>query len=215
MLVDVLLEDNPLFIIDVGASGGIDSRWSDFTCHYKSVLFEPDKKEYQRIKSNAGDNSIVLQTALLDMKKETDFYICKNQELSSVYLPNFKVINNYNNPGRFEVIDKIRLTTDKLDNVLKKNKIKNSDFIKLDTQGSELSLLNGSKDYLEHTIGLQVEAGFVELYDQQPLFNDVDMFMKSMNFQLIDIKRYFWKRKQSNFFSQNSPFYGTDESIGN
>ena len=215
MLVDVLLEDNPLFIIDVGASGGIDSRWSDSTCHYKSVLFEPDKKEYQRIKSNAGDNSIVLQTALLDMKKETDFYICKNQELSSVYLPNFKVINNYNNPGRFEVIDKIRLTTDKLDNVLKKNKIKNSDFIKLDTQGSELSLLNGSKDYLEHTIGLQVEAGFVELYDQQPLFNDVDMFMKSMNFQLIDIKRYFWKRKQSNFFSQNSPFYGTDESIGN
>ena len=60
--------------------------------------------------------------------------------------------------------------------------------------------LNGSKDYLEHTIGLQVEASFVELYDQQPLFNDVDMFMKSMNFQLMDIKRYFWKRKQSNLF---------------
>ena len=75
MFVDVLFENNPLFIVDIGANSGIDSRWSDFTKHYKSVLFESDKKEYQSIKPNTRDNSIVLQTTLLDMKKQLDFYV--------------------------------------------------------------------------------------------------------------------------------------------
>ncbi len=43
----------------------------------------------------------------------------------------------------------------------------------------------------------------------------VDVLLEDNPLVIIDIKRYFWKRKQSNVFSQNSPFYGTDESIGN
>ena len=33
-----LLENNPLWIVDVGASGGIDSRWMNFTKSPEQIL---------------------------------------------------------------------------------------------------------------------------------------------------------------------------------
>ena len=35
-----------------------------------------------------------------------------------------------------------------------------------------------------------------ELYKNQPLFNEVNSFLNQNNFELFDIKRYFWKKKQ-------------------
>ena len=200
MLGDKVLVNNPLIIVDVGASGGINSRWGNFTNYFKGILFEPDPRVYKQLKSNASDNLLVLDTALLDLKTETVFYLCKKQELSSVFLPNFSLLEKFYDPDRFEVIKKIKLNTDKLDTVLRKNRIKNIDFIKLDTQGSELLILKGSTASLQNAIGLQIEVNFIELYNNQPLFNDVDDFIRKMGFELFDIKRYFWKRNNSKSF---------------
>ena len=39
-----LLLNNPLWIVDVGASGGIHPRWRNLTSCLKCILFEPDLK---------------------------------------------------------------------------------------------------------------------------------------------------------------------------
>ena len=94
---------------------------------------------------------------------------------------------------RFEVQKNIRLNTDTLNNQLIKVGVNEVDFIKIDTQGYELPILQGSYDYLDSVIGLEIEVEFVEMYKGQPLFNEVNGFVKSKGFSLVDLKRYYWK----------------------
>ena len=198
MIENSLLENNPLWIVDVGAAGGIHSRWKNFTSHFKAILFEPDPAAYEIIKLKDRDNLIFLNSALSDKIKKINFHILRKRELSSVYLPNFDFLNKFYEPERFEVIKKIKIKTDTLDNQLRKNNIAQIDFIKMDTQGHELPILKGSVEILNNVIGLELEVEFVPLYKDQPLFNDVDNFVRKLGFELFDIKRYFWKRNNVN-----------------
>ena len=52
------------------------------------------------------------------------------------------------------------------------------DFIKLDTQGSELDILHGAGSLLDNCSGLQLEVMFSPLYEGQPLFADVDAYLR-------------------------------------
>ena len=69
---------------------------------------------------------------------------------------------------------KIKLKVNSLDNI---ENFK-PDFIKLDTQGSELEILKGSKKNLNECIGLEVEVEFQKMYENQNLFNEVFDFLK-------------------------------------
>jgi len=48
----MLLENNNLIIVDIGASGGIHPRWKNLTPHFIGILFEPDSREYYTLKEN-------------------------------------------------------------------------------------------------------------------------------------------------------------------
>ncbi len=193
----MLLENNHLIIVDIGASGGIDPRWKNVTPHFKGILFEPDPREYDILKENSESNLIVLNSALSDSKKEVEFNLCKKQMVSSVYKPNFNFLEKFTNAERFKVEKIIKLDTDTLDNQLKINNINEVDFIKIDTQGYELPILRGYASNFDSVIGLEIEVEFEPMYEGQPLFSDVDNFVKDKGFSLIDLKRYYWKRKNN------------------
>lgn len=192
-----LLINNPLLIVDVGASGGIDPRWARSQLNYKGVLFEPDPREYNILRSKSGKNLIVLNAALSDSPTTLNFHLCKKQQVSSVYLPNVDFLEKFPDIERFDVTKSIEMRADTLSNQLKLNDIAEIDFIKIDTQGHELPILNGGDNYLDNVIGLELEVEFVPLYKNQPLFSEVDNFVRAKGFELFDIKRTYWKRKES------------------
>jgi hypothetical protein len=57
MILNNLLANNPLWLVDIGASGGIDPRWKNFTSSLKAILFEPDTREYERLKSERDETT--------------------------------------------------------------------------------------------------------------------------------------------------------------
>src|SRR5581483_7497373 len=60
--------------------------------------------------------------------------------------------------------------------------------IKLDTQGAELSILQGLEDrYWQSVLAVQTEVHFTEFYLGEPLFHDMDAFMRSRGFMLFDL----------------------------
>src|ERR1700740_820321 len=71
-----------------------------------------------------------------------------------------------------------------------------STFLDLDTQGSELEILQGAKRFLSTSIvALKCEVEFSPLYEKQPLFGDVDRFLRECGFVLFDLSRSRYRRE--------------------
>ena len=192
----LLLQKNELHVVDVGASGGIHSRWSVFNPHVRGILFEPDETEYLKLLQNSDEKSLIINSALTDSNKKIEFHLTQKSEASSYYLPNLEFLSKFPSHERFKVLESISIQADTLFNQLTKNNILEVDFLKIDTQGSELDILKGSLDLLETITGIEVEVEFAELYKNQPLFEEVHTFLKENKFELFDLKRYYWKRKR-------------------
>ncbi len=71
-----------------------------------------------------------------------------------------------------------------LDEFIAERGIERVHAIKLDTQGSELQVLKGAEKALKGCIFLIVEVEFNALYECQPLFCDVDRFLRDRGFVL-------------------------------
>ena len=190
--------DFPLVLIDVGASGGLEKNWLEAKRHLQIIGFEPDERAYNELIEKQNKITKYLNIALGD-GRDTPFYLTKKQQTSSMYKPNYNFLKSFPDIERFDLIGEIDLKTDTLDNLYNKGSINRADFIKLDTQGSELSILNGGKEILSNQIfGIEIEVEFVELYENQPLFSDVDQFIGKLGYYLFDIQRAYWKRKSGN-----------------
>ena len=102
-------------LVDIGASGGPHRRWRDFSAQLTALLFEPDEKAYREFSAQVDRKTYVENVALFEQPGEYAFHLCQKQEVSSVYRPNFKLLNLYPNPERFEVVETIQLKMNSLD----------------------------------------------------------------------------------------------------
>src|SRR5688572_14820410 len=122
-----------LYVVDIGARGGLHPRWSKYDQEVKAILFEPDPEEYETLKAAFGDNHIILNTALSDAAKEAELYLCKFQPASSLYQPNREILERYyTDIERFDIVDTLKVTTDTLDHQLSRVGLVDIDFIKVD-----------------------------------------------------------------------------------
>ena len=186
----------PFILVDVGALDGIQPKWDVVRDYIKAIAFEPDLREFGKLKSDR--NNKYYNYALHDVSTDLKFFAMDGYGTSSNLKPNLNILSEYENIERFNISQEETIQSDrvkKLDTVLAEEDIKDVDFIKLDTQGSELTILHGGQDRLiPNMFGAQIEVEFIEMYEKQPLFRDVDKFMGEKGFQLIDLRRHYWKR---------------------
>jgi len=191
-LFEGFYQQYPLVLVDVGTAGGVSDRWQQANKHLKTIGFEPDERTFQKL-TKQGYNDIKYQNiGILDKQDKVNLYLTKKSHCSSVFPPNIEFLSEFPDPKRFDIVNHARITVDTLDSQLKHSDV---DFMKIDTQGSELFVLKGASNILENTVfGLEVEVEFTPIYKSQPLFSDVDIFLRKFGFQLFDLKRYYWKR---------------------
>jgi FkbM family methyltransferase len=161
------------------------------------IGFEPDEQECQRINkhhSSGIPNAICFPVAL-GQKHQTDakLYICKALGCSSLYEPNHEFVKEFYWGPNMDVIASKRLTLTTLQNVCENNGIV-PDTIKIDTQGSEIDILKGAHKVLNHVKLIELEVEFNPQYKKQPLFADIDMFLRSKGFLLLGLRRTCWRR---------------------
>ena len=161
--------------------------------------FEVDKAECERLQAIAKPGYSFFPVAVGRKNEDLPFYITQNLACCSFLKPNFDFLGQYLDLAKnFEIREVITMSTVALDDYLPKVGVETVDFMELDTQGTELEILNGAKNLLEESVlGLKIEAEFYQFYEGQPLFGDLDAFARSCGFMLFDMSRYHYRRKDT------------------
>lgn len=194
-------------ILDVGARGGPLAELSILAPYSSLFLCEPDKAEAERLKSDLKIKwraLRVMPVALGMGSSEVELNVTRYAGLSSLLEPNHKIIKEFfpsfasfkkESAEAWEVVKREKVPLISLDDAYDKYGCGDLSLLKLDTQGTELSILSsGARKVIPSTLAVYAEAEFVPLYSDQPLFSPLNQFLEKKGFRLLDIKRSFLRR---------------------
>ena len=187
-----LLRDEPIVLVDVGARGGIPNRWRHVEPWLRTVGFEPDSRSLDTL--DRSGLATVLPTALASRPESLELHLTAEESNSSLLTPNRRFLSRFSSAARFEVIETHTVDADTLDNQLAQGGIERVDSIKLDTQGSELMILEGAQETLRRGVfGIEIEVELNPMYEEQPLLSDIDRFLRPFGYELFDLEPRRWK----------------------
>ena len=193
-----LYRADPLVLVDVGARGGLKKEWQPAAAYLQHVGFEPDTREYQALRARAPEAGapLLFPVALHNRRGTVTFQLAKDRGLSSVFEPNRPFLDLFPDAARFDITERATVDATTLDELVAGTpEIRGVDFLKVDTQGSELFVLEGATRALrDHITGVEVEVEFNPVYTDQPLFGDIDRVLRPAGFQLFDLRPVYWKR---------------------
>ena len=146
--------------------------------------------------------------ALSNTEGKATLYVTKYPGCSSLYPPSEEYIKRFS--GNSELIElkyTVDLSTTTLEKFCKAEGIKEIDFLHLDVQGGELNVLQGADGILNNSVlGLMTEVEFTEIYTGQPLFSDVDIYLRNQGLTLFDFgSMYRDRRRDIPVMSQDHP----------
>jgi len=177
-------------LVDVGAAAGADARWGPFRQLIQVVGFEPQAEEFAKLQQSPGQRWI--QAALAGSRGRRTLHLTRYWSNCSLLRPNPVVLQQLEWGNDHEVIEERPLDCVTLDECLRAEGVR-PDFLKVDTQGTELEILTGARSALEQAVQVvEVEVEFTPLYQAQPLFADVDQFLRAAGFQLQDLGNFLY-----------------------
>jgi FkbM family methyltransferase len=169
-------------VVDIGANP------IDGDPPYKSMLqrrlcrvtgFDPHPQALAELNARKSDLETYLPVAVGDGQHHT-LNICRGIGFASLLQPDAKTLMhfpNFTELGR--VIDRLPLATRRLDDIAEITAI---DLLKIDIQGSELSVFANGRAKLAKAVAIQTEVSFVPLYEKQPVFGDIDLELRGLGF---------------------------------
>lgn len=203
-LADADYERRPLTLVDVGARGGLQPNWLKARRHLRYVGFEPDPVEHARLARGADPRrAVFINAAVGRQAARLALNVGRLGGTSSLSTPNTEFLRRFPDPHRYDVVRQVDIETDRLDALLARHDIDDPDFIKIDTQGAELAVLEGARETLVRSVfGLEVEVLFAPLYREQPTFGEIDDCLRALGFQLFDLRPSYWKRARGARFGR-------------
>jgi FkbM family methyltransferase len=169
-------------IVDVGANVGQFSlfashRWPNAIIH----AFEPIPDQAARFVAVHGDRVKLHHCALGESRTSLPIHIASRKDSSSL-LPlgqRQKAMFDMDEIGQFEV------AVERLDAMLDPADLPQPSLLKVDVQGFEYEVLRGADSVLRHFSHVYIEVSFVELYEGQKLFPQIEALIVAAGFALV------------------------------
>ncbi len=188
-----------IVLLDVGARGGVQWPWNQLPHDALSVIsVEPDPDEAAQLRAQfaaSGGDGKVLSTALWRSDETLSLNLTRSPGASSVFTPARQMLEQFPEAQRFDIMRKIEVRARSIDGLAARGEMPAVDFAKIDTQGAELAILEGGVGRLsKDLVGLEVETEFARMYADQPLFADLDSFVRrNLGLELWDLRKTYWK----------------------
>lgn len=176
-------------VIDAGARYGMHPSWRGFGGALRYFAFEPDVREAQRLREQAQPPGYeIINWGLSKTGGKRVLRVAKHRGCCS-----FLEVNRTSDwfgryrPGEGEVESTVAVDTCSIDEFSSEREL-TVDFLKVDTEGTELEVLEGAdRELTSHVLGLRVGVGFQAAYKGQALFPDIQAYLDRKGFFLVNL----------------------------
>lgn len=181
-LINLLQPQRLTEIVDIGANP------IDGDPPYKTLLqsklckvtgFEPQPEALEKLNQQKTELENYLPYAIGDGNQHT-LKVCQYSGMTSLLEPNPDTFDNFLAlKANATVLERVLISTHQLDDI---DEIQAVDFLKIDIQGTELSVFQSGKQKLSNAVAIQTEISFITLYENQPSFGEIDIELRSQGF---------------------------------
>lgn len=182
----VVGHDQPL-CFDIGANEGqtiraLQRAFKEPTIH----AFEPAEATFQKLKAQWFRRQVSFHPLALGSEASKREFINYQKSVLSSLLPLDE--NPENRFRNTEVVSRQLVEVQTVDGFAAEHKIDRIDLLKIDTQGSDLAVLQGSAEMLaRNAVGhVLVELNFVPMYAGQPAAQEITAYLTGRGFALVD-----------------------------
>jgi len=189
-IIQNLLNEKKIVALDVGAQGGFNSdnffpnRYNSF---FEDILIEPIEIEAKKLKR---DKYVINKGVWSKQDKKKLFILGNRLGSSSMYEPDIKSFDLHNikkdNFKNYDITRTEEINCDSVSNLLSELNLKNLDYLKIDTQGAELEILNGLGDY--KPLLVKIEVHIFSMYKDVPSWHKLLNRLYELNYVVIDWK---------------------------
>jgi protein O-GlcNAc transferase len=173
------------------------------------VGFEPNWAECEKVARQYGPSHRFLPH-FIGRGGPATYYETNQTMTGSLYPPNTKLLERFENLAELTRLEATHpVETRRLDDLAE---IADIDFLKIDVQGAELDVLSGAERLLRQTVLIQIEVEFVEMYEGQPLFADIDRHLRQRGFQFHTF-RGFGSRMFRPLTNPDKPYEGINQLL--
>lgn len=185
------LEAAPPVLIDVGAAQGIHPKWRPIAKYSVCVAFEADERELASVTNEAAGfrrlttfNAIAAERAA----EAEPFHLTASPFCSSRLRPRADTLRAYAFAPLFEVERTVELRALDLSDALAELALTRIDWLKLDSQGTDLRLLRSLGDLAQTALVVELEPGIIDAYEGEDKLADVLAKMEARGFWVSDLR---------------------------
>jgi len=176
-----------LIALDVGAQGGFNGEnffLKKYEKFFNPILVEPITSEAERLKKKYTN---VIDKALWNTNCTKKLYITdKNPAGASMYKPwkeGFDLYHPYGNYFRqYDITSEVDVECTTIKDSLDNLNIKELDYLKIDTQGSEYEILKGIGNYFP--LLMKIEIQIFTMYKDMPNWTEILNYIYKLDYML-------------------------------
>jgi FkbM family methyltransferase len=177
-------------LIDIGASAGPPRIWKEIAPYSIYVGFDPDRRELHELPDTRFYKAIIVNEAVTSDKtaNEVSFHLTRSPYCSSILRPDSEALSNFLFSDLFIVESEIRVQSTGLDAVIERLSLPRLDWLKIDSQGTDLRLFNSLQDELRtRVLAVDIEPGLIDAYIGEDLFVDAHRELSRNGFWLSNL----------------------------
>jgi Methyltransferase FkbM domain len=198
------LRDEPLTLVDIGCSGGIDAAWRGFEPQLRAVGIDPNVEECARLSAIETNPNVRYVDGFAAWDPSTDLAKAREQrgfvgnnpwnrlavaattEIRNAKTRSTRELTSENQWQRVELSSR----QIKLPDLFDEHDFADIDFIKIDVDGPDFLILDSIKAEFarRRVLGVGMEVNFCGSADPSDhTFHNTDRFMRSLGFELFGI----------------------------
>ena len=193
--VESFCQKDPIVVFDIGARGGGVEELTGLEDCINYVAFDADEEECELL--NKASFKWMKYCAypyfIGEKEEEIEFHLYKRPGESSVLKPNQRYKKEWGGDD-FGIEKTVSVPSISLEKVQEKESLPSPDFLKIDTQGSELRILRSSENLLDEVSLIEAEVEFVTMYEGQDLYHHLADFLYSKGMELLYLNRCYKNR---------------------